>query len=145
MRKAIMYMQSVARLGGGVVDAGAVANVAGALPNELMHGLASAWHSGSVRGLFLVLLIVILSDGAQIDHVYSAAHAVTRAGHSASAALAQMHDTVLADASINDMQRALALSAIALADKALIDGADESLQLMQACASVMRAVSGLPL
>ena len=47
-----------------------------------------------------------------------------------------MQTHIMADSSFKDAQRAQMLSALAIADKALVDGADEFLQLLAVASQV---------
>jgi len=49
-----------------------------------------------------------------------------------------MQASVMTDAAFKDAQRAQMLNALAIADKALVDGADEFLQLLAAASQLQK-------
>ena len=67
----------------------------------------------------------------QIDRMHAVTRELVQSGYSATTVLSQLSDVLLRLDGMTDVQRAHALQALAHADKALIDGADEELQLMQ--------------
>lgn len=56
--------------------------------------------------------------------------------------LAEVQGAVLADPSVRDVDKARVLERLAQADKALIDGADEFLQLLAVASLTQRVVLG---
>ncbi len=63
-------------------------------------------------------------------------------GYAAQQVLLQLQGTVLADASLPDLGKATALEVLALADKGLVDGGDEYLQLLNVACQVQKALRG---
>jgi replication factor C subunit 2/4 len=154
LRKAVTTLQSAARLAaGGPVDAQAVADVSGVAPSELVDGLLRACRQPAFEG------------------VEGAAKGAVAEGWSAQQLLLQLQEAILAApadnedeedegamevdvgkkrpegwvpasrARITDAQRAAACAALAAADKALVDGADEYLQLLNVLARVQGALN----
>lgn len=54
----------------------------------------------------------------------------------------QLHDLVILDPLVSPRAKASVAIDLGLADKALTDGADEELQLLNCCARIERAVRG---
>ncbi|KAK2076424.1 hypothetical protein QBZ16_000949 [Prototheca wickerhamii] len=129
MRRAITTLQSAARLGGkgGVVDAATVHDVAGVVPEAACAAIAEACKSGSFAAM-----------QASIEHT-------VLEGYPAQEILLGLQAVVLQDQALDNAQKAIVLEALAVADKALVDGADELLQLLsvgsqlQTCLSAMQA------
>lgn len=131
MRRAIMYLQSAARLcgAGGVPDGGeaqggiitqdVIYNIAGVVPVDIVDKVISTCSSDSYEELDKVIKNVILE------------------GFAASQILSQMFDRLVSMESLSDKQKAVIFEKMAVTDKCLMDGADEYLQLMALFSTVM--------
>lgn len=129
MRKAITLLQCAARLGGASVSASSVAEAAGAVPPAVVAPLLAALRP---------------SSGATFDALAAAVKHLVKEGYPALAILHQLADDVFNDAAISDDAKATVAARLGAADKALADGADEGLQLLDCCAAAQRALCGLP-
>ncbi|KAJ2488387.1 Subunit of heteropentameric Replication factor C (RF-C) [Coemansia sp. RSA 2050] len=115
LRRAIMSLQSAARMvhgGDGALDADMVAELAGVVPAAVIESLRVAWSSADSGALRTVVDELIYS------------------GYPASQVLAQLHDRAMEDQQLGSLQKAKIALVMAAVDKALSDGADEQLQLL---------------
>lgn len=123
LRKAITLLQSTARMHGSSGTTTSSSNVietAGALPDSQIEGLYQASQSNVFETM----------QQAVIDVVHS--------GYSATQVLSQLHDLVMNRADLTDLQKSRIFMEMAQTDFALNDGADEFLQLLNICATVLR-------
>lgn len=123
VRRALTALQGAARLGGGRVDTGAVRDVLGSVPQEAAECLLSAARSGGFDALQAAVLDAI-AEGYPVQEL-----------------LLTLQELLLQDDSIPELARADVLSAIAAADKALVDGADETLQLLGTLSVAQQAIT----
>ncbi|KAJ2884980.1 Subunit of heteropentameric Replication factor C (RF-C) [Coemansia aciculifera] len=115
LRRAIMSLQSAARMvhgGGGALDADMVAELVGVVPAAVIESLRVAWNSADASALRVIVDELIYS------------------GYPASQVLAQLHDRAMEDQQLGSLQKAKIALMMATVDKALCDGADEQLQLL---------------
>ncbi|ELR22313.1 Replication factor C protein [Acanthamoeba castellanii str. Neff] len=120
LRKAITTLQSVSSLyDEKEVTEDAIVEVAGVIPPKKVDRLMDACASGSFFRL------------------QSAVTDMTMDGYSSALVLSQMHDRIV-DAALSNKQKAEIMKRLAAADQALVDSADEFLQLFDVCAFMMR-------
>ena len=112
LRKAITLLQSAARLFGSDVITG-----------KDIIAVAGAVEEADVRK------IIDFCQKNKYDDAASVADAVLKDGFPALQLVSQLAEAVVADADISDSQKADIALRCAEADKALVDGADEALQL----------------
>ncbi|KAJ1835923.1 Subunit of heteropentameric Replication factor C (RF-C) [Coemansia sp. RSA 2711] len=113
LRRAIMALQSASRMvQQGELDAATVTELAGVVPAPVIERLRALWTPG---------------ECAQIQ---AAVDALTYDGYPASRVLAQLHDLAMDDQQLNSLQKARIAGVMARVDKALCDGADERLQML---------------
>ena len=112
MRKAITTLQSAATLHGKTVDAAAVHAVSSAVPREALGPL-----------------LQLLRSKNSLDKAQMAACGLLKDGYPAQQLLRQVADAVLHAEATSDVQKAHICTCLAQADKALVDGADEVLQV----------------
>jgi len=132
MRKAITLLQCAARLHGRAVTPAGVEEAAGTVPLSAVRPLLAALRPGAVAG-----------GAVQFDEVQRACTALIKAGYPALQVMGQLADMLWEDDSISDLAKAAVAARMAMADKALADGADESLQLLDVAATAQRALCGL--
>lgn len=133
LRRAITTLQSLHAAVGGDPDAltpGVVRELSGVVPDAVLQDFVGACESNS------------------FEQLERAARAVERGGYAADQFVSQLHDVVLLSSSdtsaagrfgtLDDCQRAVALEALAEADKCLVDGADEYLQVFALGATLMK-------
>ncbi|KAL6767153.1 RFC4 [Auxenochlorella protothecoides x Auxenochlorella symbiontica] len=124
MRRAITTLQSAVRLGGSPVRPQTLMDVAGVVPDAAAHGLLHTCREGDFAGV----------QAAVADLIHK--------GYPAQEVLAEVQGAVLVDPGIDDVRKARVLERLALADKALIDGADEFLQLLAVASLTQRVILG---
>ncbi|XP_059543295.1 replication factor C subunit 4 isoform X3 [Myotis daubentonii] len=124
LRKAITFLQSATRLTGGkeVTDK-VITDIAGVIPVETVDGIFAACQSGSFDKLEAVVKDLI-------DE-----------GHAATQLVNQLHDVVVENDALSDKQKSIITEKLADVDKCLADGADEHLQLISLCATVMQQLT----
>lgn len=127
LRRAITTLQSAARLFGSSISAAQIIEVSGVIPPPVVASLLASCRGGA------------------FDSAQAAVTAVVADGYPAAQILSQLFDLVVCAEDLSDEQRARICDAIARADKSLVDGADEWLQLMDVASSTMRAIKNLPL
>mmetsp|Transcript_90293 Transcript_90293/g.125460 ORF Transcript_90293/g.125460 Transcript_90293/m.125460 type:complete len:104 (-) Transcript_90293:80-391(-) len=97
-------------------------DVAGVIPEAIINNLITCCHSNS------------------FDKVQLAVSEMVASGFAATAVISQLHDAlILAPSSeVSDMAKARIAEKLAVTDRALADGADEDLQLLNVGAFVMK-------
>ncbi|KAJ3190294.1 hypothetical protein HDU85_000589 [Gaertneriomyces sp. JEL0708] len=114
MRRSIMLLQSAYRLyQKDAISSDALCEIAGIVPDQTIESLMAAWMSRNATT------------------IEQAVRSVIRAGYSGSQLLSQLHERAVNDPHLASDQKARMSQALGKADKALVDGADEELQLMR--------------
>ncbi|KAL4183826.1 hypothetical protein AMTRI_Chr11g100170 [Amborella trichopoda] len=126
LRRAITYLQSAARLFGSSISAKNLISVSGVIPQDVVESFLSACRSGSFE-----------KANKEVENI-------TAEGYPVSQLLSQLFDMVVGTTDISDEQKARIFNRIAEADKCLIDGADEYLQLLDVASNTMRAICNMP-
>jgi len=127
MRKAVTLLQCASRLHGARVTPDSVLDAAGAVPTQAVERLLEA-----------------VRPPGQFDAASIACHDLIKAGYPALQVMSQMAELLYDDNTVNDLVKAAVAARMAAADKALADGADEALQLLDVAAATQRALAGLP-
>ncbi|XP_039706806.1 replication factor C subunit 4 isoform X1 [Pteropus medius] len=124
LRKAITFLQSATRLTGGKeITEKVITDIAGVIPAETIDGIFAACQSGSFDKLEAVVKDLI-------DE-----------GHAATQLVNQLHDVIVENDNLSDKQKSIITEKLAEVDKCLADGADEHLQLISLCATVMQQLT----
>ncbi|KAK4490127.1 hypothetical protein RD792_000784 [Penstemon davidsonii] len=126
LRRAITYLQSAARLFGSSISSKDLISVSGVIPGEVVQALISACRSGN------------------FDMADKEVKNVIAEGYPASQMLSQLYDIIVEADDITDEQKAKICKKFAEADKCLVDGADEYLQLLDVASTTMRAICNMP-
>ncbi|XP_016460085.1 replication factor C subunit 2-like [Nicotiana tabacum] len=126
LRRAITYLQSAARLFGSSISARVLISVSGVIPNEVTQAIFSACRSGNFD-----------LANKEVDNVIAE-------GYPVSQMLSQLYDIVIDADGISDEQKARICKKFAEADKCLVDGADEYLQLLDVASTTMQALTNMP-
>lgn len=140
MRRSITYLQSVSRLasarGGDVRDMSgdAVAELAGIVPQRIIELLGSSIGIESSQD-------GVLPAGTSFDRISAAVRTVTREGYSCTQVLLQLHDYVILNPMLNARQKTKCALQFGETDKALMDGGNESLQLLSLCLQLHQAIA----
>jgi len=66
----------------------------------------------------------------QFKEIQEAVDSIVRSGYSAGQILSQLHDLIVEDGALRTKQKASLTLQLSQTDKALVDGSDEQLQLM---------------
>jgi replication factor C subunit 2/4 len=125
LRKAITTLQSAVRLSGATISRAAILDVSGQVPPEVVDGLLAACRSG------------------HFGRLQAAVQGIIADGFSAQQVLVQLQAALLADGGASSStQKGAVCEALAAADKCLVDGADELLQLLHVAAVAQKALCG---
>ncbi|CBI18984.3 hypothetical protein PVL29_023241 [Vitis rotundifolia] len=125
LRRAITYLQGAARLFGSIISSKDLISVSGVVPQHVVQALFAACKSGDFD-----------SANKEVNNVIAE-------GYPVSQMLYQLFDVVV-EADISDEQKARICKRLAEADKCLVDGADEYLQLLDVASNAMRALCNMP-
>ncbi|KAJ0026464.1 hypothetical protein Pint_08126 [Pistacia integerrima] len=126
LRRAITYLQGAARLYGSSISSKDLISVAGVIPVEVVEAHFSACRSGD------------------FDVANKEVNNIIAEGYPVSLFLSQLFDLVVEAEDISDEQKARICKHFGEADKCLVDGADEYLQLLNVTSHVMRALCNMP-
>uniref|UniRef100_A0A2N9FCL1 AAA+ ATPase domain-containing protein n=1 Tax=Fagus sylvatica TaxID=28930 RepID=A0A2N9FCL1_FAGSY len=126
LRRAITYLQSAARLFGSSISSKDLISVSGVIPQEVVEELLVACKSGN------------------FDLANKEVNNVIAEGYPVSQMLFQLLDVVVEADDISDEQKARICKKLGEADKCLVDGADEYLQLLDVTGNTMRALCDMP-
>lgn len=131
LRKAITYLQSIARLQDTDSDiqteAAQVYEIAGFIPSQVMDHLLTACQSDSYNQLDTVVREMVAE------------------GYSANQLLSQLHDRILIVDTLTDRQKSAVALKLAHVDKRVADGGDEFINLLDMCAFLMQQVCHAPM
>ncbi|KAL7424660.1 Subunit of heteropentameric Replication factor C (RF-C) [Cryptotrichosporon argae] len=138
LRKAITYLQTAQRLHGASklptpITALSIYEISGIVPTDIIDGLLRAMGIAPGEGADKSL-----DEG--FEGVRRAVKAVGRQGWSAGQVLEQVHDAIIPLAAISSVPKSHAAIAIAECDKALCEGGDEELQLLECCLRIREAM-----
>ncbi|CAB4297384.1 unnamed protein product [Prunus armeniaca] len=126
LRRAITYLQSAARLFGSSISKKELISVSGIIPEEVVESFFAA------------------CSGDNFDLANKEVNNVIAEGYPVSQMLSQLFEVVVESDDISDEQKARICKKMGEADKRLVDGADEYLQLLDVASSVMRAMCNMP-
>lgn len=121
MRKAITLLQSAYRLYAGKLTAHTILHIAGVVPDKLLHNYLSACKSKS------------------FEKVHNIIYELEKEGYSTEQVLYQIHEVLLSSKDYDDLQKASIAEVLASAHHALLDGADETLQLLRVSSVITQA------
>ncbi|PON47370.1 Replication factor C subunit [Parasponia andersonii] len=126
LRRGITYLQSAARLFGSTITSKDVISVSGVIPQEVVEALFAACKSGN------------------FDLANKEVHNIIVEGYPVSQMLLQLFEMVVEAADVKDEQKSRICKKLGEADKCLVDGADEYLQLLDVASNTMRALCNMP-
>lgn len=126
LRRAITYLQSAARLFGSSISSKDLISVSGVIPQEVVDALFAACKSGN------------------FDLANKEVNNVIAEGYPVSQMFSQLFDIIVEADDLSDEQKARICRKLGEADKCLVDGADEYLQLLDVAGSTMRALCNMP-
>ncbi|KAH0464803.1 hypothetical protein IEQ34_004906 [Dendrobium chrysotoxum] len=126
LRRAITYLQSAARLYGFSISSKELISVSGVIPQGAVQALFAACKTGEFD-----------AANKEVSNVISE-------GYPVSQMLSRLFELIVSSDDISDVQKARICKRLAEADKCLVDGADEYLQLMDVASHLMRALFDMP-
>ncbi|KXN82551.1 Replication factor C subunit 2 [Leucoagaricus sp. SymC.cos] len=142
LRRAITYLQSASRLSSvsippTPISPADIQEIAGVVPDKAVNDFARA------------LGIEVNDDEMDVDNnteanfttIQKKVKAIVREGYSATQILSQIHDLVVLHPLFNSKQKSACALVFAEADKALCDGSDEELWILEIALRVHRAVT----
>ncbi|KAG7452659.1 P-loop containing nucleoside triphosphate hydrolase protein [Guyanagaster necrorhizus] len=140
LRRAITYLQSASRLSSSTspptpITPRDVQEIAGVVPDDIINDFAS------VLGIDTDQAMSDTTPKPGFKGIRSAVKEIIREGYSASQVLSQLHDIVVLHPTLNAKQKSQCGLIFAEADKALCDGADEELWILEVGLHVSKAVS----
>ncbi|PIL23818.1 hypothetical protein GSI_13569 [Ganoderma sinense ZZ0214-1] len=148
LRRAITYLQSASRLAMSVtpptdITPRDVQEIAGVVPNQFVGDFATAL---GIEPLAHDAMDVDVDESGRaktkgFDGVRRKVKEVIREGYSASQIIMQLHDHVITHPTLTARQKARCALVFAEADKALTDGADEELWIMEVGLRVYKTVT----
>ncbi|XP_057528092.1 replication factor C subunit 2 [Amaranthus tricolor] len=121
LRRAITYLQGAARLYGSSISSTELISVSGVIPEDVVQKLLAACKSGNFD-----------SADKEVNNVISE-------GYPVSQMISQLFDIIVEANDLSDEQKARIFKKLGEADKCLVDGADEYLQLLDVAGNTMRA------
>jgi len=145
LRRSITYLQSASRLSTSTNPPSAITpndiqEIAGVVPDNVINDFAGA------LGVDIAGKMDI--DGGHgggkangFESVKNKVKELMREGYSASQILSQLHDIIILHPTLTARQKSLCALAFAEADKALCDGADEELWILEVGLRVHKAIS----
>ncbi|KAH9621244.1 hypothetical protein KSS87_003908 [Heliosperma pusillum] len=125
LRRAITYLQGAARLYGSTISSVELISVSGVIPPEIVQSLLAACKSGN------------------FDLANNEVHNVISEGYPVSQIISQLFDLIVGAEDVSDEQKARVFKKMGEADKCLVDGADEYLQLLDVTSNTMRALCNM--
>ncbi|KAJ1382547.1 hypothetical protein SESBI_44152 [Sesbania bispinosa] len=126
LRRAITYLQSAARLFGSSISSKDLISVSGVVPPNVVEELLKACKSGN------------------FDLANKEVNNFIAEGYPASQMLTQLFEAIVEENDISDEQKARICKKLGEADKCLVDGADEYLQLLGVVSNTMQALCNMP-
>ncbi|XP_027901770.1 replication factor C subunit 2 [Vigna unguiculata] len=126
LRRAITYLQSAARLFGSSISSENLISVSGVVPEKVVEAVLQACRSGN------------------FDFANKEVNNFIAEGYPASQMLTQLFEAIVEENDLSDEQKARISKKLGEADKCLVDGADEYLQLLAVVSNTMKAFSNIP-
>ena len=146
LRRSITYLQSASRLAHSTDPPSAITpadiqEIAGVVPDAVINDFAAS-----------LGIDVETADGMDVDDdkkvpngsfdaIRAKVKEIVREGYSASQLLSQLHDLIVEHQTLTARQKSQSALALAEADKALCDGADEELWILEVALNIHKAVS----
>lgn len=139
LRRSITYLQSAARLSAAqnppvAINASDVQEIAGVVPDTVMNRFSAA------IGVDLPNESMDVDVAKDFDGIRAEVRRVMQEGFSVAQLLSQLHDIIILHDTITSKQKTACALVFAAADKALCDGADEELQLLEIGIGVWKAL-----
>ncbi|KAJ7098085.1 P-loop containing nucleoside triphosphate hydrolase protein [Mycena belliarum] len=141
LRRAITYLQSASRLSSSTtpptpITPADIQEIAGVVPDPVVQDFAL------VLGIDIGSMIVDEPERTNsFAPIQRKVKALMREGYSASQLITQLHDLIVLHPTLNAREKSKCALVLAEADKALCDGADEELWILEVALRVHKAVS----
>ncbi|KAF8212413.1 P-loop containing nucleoside triphosphate hydrolase protein [Mycena galopus ATCC 62051] len=144
LRRAITYLQSASRLSSSTnpptpITPTDIQEIAGVVPDSVVKDFAA------VLGIDMEQSMVVDEpQGSQksgFEPIQKKVKELMREGYSAAQLLTQLHDLIVLHPTLDARQKSKSALVLAEADKALCDGADEELWILEVATRVHKAVS----
>ncbi|EDR10928.1 uncharacterized protein LACBIDRAFT_232800 [Laccaria bicolor S238N-H82] len=131
LRRAITYLQSASRLSSSTIPPtpilpSDIQEIAGVVPDAVINKFSG---------------ILGVEKKTSFESINKEVKSLMREGYSATQILSQLHDVVILHPTLTGRQKSLCALVFAEADKALCDGADEELWILEAGLRIHKAVS----
>ncbi|KAF8232335.1 P-loop containing nucleoside triphosphate hydrolase protein [Tricholoma matsutake] len=143
LRRAITYLQSASRLSSSTIPPTPITpadiqEIAGVVPDAVINDFASILKIENDNAMNI--------DGMRKEQgafglIRNKVTSIIREGYSAAQILSQLHDVVILHPTLNGRQKSSCALIFAEADKALCDGADEELWILEVALRLHKAVS----
>ncbi|KAF8309803.1 P-loop containing nucleoside triphosphate hydrolase protein [Clavulina sp. PMI_390] len=147
LRRSITYLQSASRLSASTnppmpITPADIQEIAGVVPDEVVNRFLNALGADmpeepdamEVDGKIKARKVV------GFDDVREEVRAVVRAGYSTAQVLSQVHDAIVLHPILTSLQKSKCAQIMAEADKALVDGGDEELQLLEVAMRIFKTL-----
>lgn len=122
MRKAITFLQSSSQLYGGQLRPESIIEISGVIPEKALEPLLKN-----------------VAENAGFNVVRSSVQSLLAQGYAMNGVLDRLCEAITGDARLSGGQKAAICERIAVAEKRLLDGADEELQLLDVAEFMLRA------
>ncbi|KAF8447911.1 P-loop containing nucleoside triphosphate hydrolase protein [Boletus edulis BED1] len=144
LRRSITYLQSASRLSASTtppipITPRDIEEIAGVVPNTVVNDFA--WTLGVNIESDMQTDDVPANTKRGFDIIRQKVSSIMREGYSASQLLVQLHDKIIVHQTLPARQKAKCVIAIAEADKALCDGADEELWTLKVALQIHKALT----
>lgn len=146
LRRAITVLQSAVRLKGAEVSAETLEDVSGAVPAAAVEAIFSAARGGAAKGCDgteMETETAAEASSHSFDALQRAVDDAVAEGWPAQGILLGLQAAVVKEAGVSGKAKGAACAALARADRALVDGGDESVQLLAAASGVRDALMGV--
>ncbi|KAF7295074.1 Replication factor C subunit 2 [Mycena indigotica] len=136
LRRAITYLQSASRLSSSTnpptpITSTDIQEIAGVVPDSVVADFAATLGIDSMQ-----------IDGSKgFERVQAKVKELIREGYSASQLLTQLHDLIVLHPTLSGRSKSTCAMVIAEADKALTDGADEELWILEVALRIHKTIS----
>ncbi|KAJ8078582.1 Subunit of heteropentameric Replication factor C (RF-C) [Marasmius tenuissimus] len=140
LRRAITYLQTAHRLSSATspptkITPRDIQEIAGVVPDDVIDDFARALGIEVSGGMDVDV------KAPRFDMIKKKAKEICREGYSATQVLSQVHDLIVAHPTLQARQKSACALIFAEADKALCDGADEELWILEIALRVQKAVA----
>ncbi|KAJ7905324.1 P-loop containing nucleoside triphosphate hydrolase protein [Mycena olivaceomarginata] len=146
LRRAITYLQSASRLSSSTtpptpITPTDIQEIAGVVPDSVVNDFAAVLGIDMEESDSMAVDEPKRTQQKGFDPIQKKVKELMREGYSASQLLTQLHDLIVLHPTLNARAKSKCALVLAEADKALCDGADEELWILEVATRVHKAVS----